>query len=1732
MKKLMIAFVTGLVGTVGLADGIWTVGAGSFSGEANWQDGVPASGSALFFNGPGGTVVNDLAGATFGNVTVGETAGSYTFVDLALAGSFTNASGNPQALTGLKTEGAFAPAIGGGLTLQDATAGGDFAPTGTGAAVTLTGSNSFNGNLVLQGNPLTVTPRVYKQSGWSKDADGNNNENVQMTYWLRGDGVNTFTGGLEDATGNQRGDVIILEGDYTFGGNVVPNGSDGYLVIRGKTRMASILADNNHGWNSRVLVENGGEVIVDGDVRQTAGNGFHLYLAGPLTVNGELKLSNANDSTLVALDGSPAAKVTAHALVLAAMKETVRMPLFVGTGDMVCTATKLGTTIAPATAAGAKIKGTAVVAEATTFRAETPDGAAADLLVTAVLSGSAPVTKTGAGRAMFAMADASAYTGDLTVDEGRFGYAGSVTVGARVTLSSRSTLVVPTGAEVTCNSLVWSEGARLEIEATPNGSGTLVAPNTTFPARLQVALTGDMPPAAGKKLVLIKGARLTNISLYTVEATGMRGNLALEDGDLVYNVTSSDYVQENLVWAGTPDAADWNLTAGNWKKDGVPSLFSDFANVLFDGSDAASTVTAAEGLTVGTMTFDTARAYTLQGARLLGGAPMVVKGGAQVTVDGGLDAQPITIENGTVRPGDSLIEDALGLGAAAVTVLDGGTFDLNVTTNTENRALMTHNKTFRISGDGFDGRGALGNFGPLGSTLGRVHGIELMADATLTAKSRWDMRQRNDGENVTRPYVTGPDATLTVKGFADGNANVCVIDADVKLRKLKLIEGGTISLEGSTEEIITEGCEIGNGHLYFWNHWAKPFTASIVAVDGNSRIGNGNQTVTVSGPVEIAAGATLTYQDGATATYTAEVSGDGEGKVTGGTHIFKNIAVPHFTVTGGWAVYDNVTATGDGSKNTTVTGNYLAFTPTGANIYSGYDIQGDGTFVPSRQGTGTLETRIENSTIDVGTISFGMKEQTGFATFGEGTTVTVKSIYLGDNGEGPEDATLTIATGATVTVVGGGGDAGGNILLGRWSGAANHRHRLVVDGGTLDVTAEAGAPRVGYDTRTAELLVKDGTARLPGVATRFHKQHNMVPMEATDYKAYVPYGYEVFGMSGGTVELSGDFTTERTYPYIPQIWLGGGTLTSQADWKTDFYQVATFETWGDSRDETKKTFTLDTNGHAVEFRSALQGNANVTITGDGSFTADYNVQGGLGGHWTIATAGTANLKNAAAFARGLTLAEGATATIDIGERTRYSSLAVSCNANGDASGNEFTWNNFWEKDSVFPNLFTKNVQKLITLTATPTYTAFRNEAEFYVDEAGTYTFCVTYDDRGDIVVDGTRVCFNESWNSVQSGQIALDVGWHRINVTCHDQGGGAGPTTNTEKSPDPQKWRQKGMAAGWHKGAITSTDPDDYQPIDSTTMKLRPVPSVRWNHRYTSDAVPDDWHSNDTYTFSMVTNSMQAIHNTDKADLNNGQGVWIWNDGSLNSWTFWTYVEAEDAGTWEFSGVFDDRLGVKIDGAIVFENVSWNNAKTATANVEAGWHKFKITTCDAGGGWSWSGVAGYGAGLYVKRPTDAAKVPFDERNVQMTADPYGFIGGEVELNAGSVLSNASDTACDMTGTLAGTGTLDGKYKLLGTWKIDVAAAQKNVETVKWSAPDENALAGAKLAVTLDEKPKFSCYYLGCAPLGLQNLSKDELQSRLACTLAGEPFEDLALAVKNNELVILNAKAAPLAIVFR
>ncbi len=686
--------------------------------------------------------------------------------------------------------------------------------------------------------------------------------------------------------------------------------------------------------------------------------------------------------------------------------------------------------------------------------------------------------------------------------------------------------------------------------------------------------------------------------------------------------------------------------------------------------------------------------------------------------------------------------------------------------------------------------------------------------------------------------------------------------------------------------------------------------------------------------------------------------------------------------------------------------------------------------------------------------------------------------------------------------------SGGEVQLGRWSGDTNNTHTIIVDGGTFDASA-ANPPRVGYDSRNGLLLVKSGTAKLPGVSTRYHKNHNMAPN-------HNGIGHEVFGMTGGTVEMGGDITTERGYPYLPQVWLGGGTLKSVADWATDYYQYATFETWGNTNGDGE--LTIDTNGKKIDYRSALQGNSKVVIEGNGTFNADYNILGGVSGHWTVKSSAT--LKNAAAFADGITLTEGASATIDIGPRTNYLSAAVVCLASSSPENNQFTQDNFGTSESVFPSLYVKDIQKLITLTSTPTYTGFRHEGEFYVPEAATYTFACTYDDKGWVYVDGAEICANSAWNNMGRGSVELSAGWHTLKIYCKDNGGGAGPTENTGASQDPKGWKAKGMAVGFHKGEISSTSAADYNPITTTAFEMRPVNTVRWTYKAIAGS-GDVW-TDGSYSFSMVTNTMQALHDTNWAPAKYG----------ANSFSGWMYVEKEDAGEWTFDGVYDDSIIVQLDSNKVFENTSWNSAKTSKAEVSAGWHKFNVMFRDYGGGVSWSGVSNYGAALYVTRPTDAQKVPFDERNIRMTADPYGFIGGTVELGEASTLTNVADGPCEIVGTISGTGCVSGLYRLTGTWDIQVAAANRNVNTIEWKNPYSDTLADAKINVTLDNKAQSTTYYLGCAPMGLEKLSEEELEDRFTCTLDGEAYDGLKLAIKNGQLILTNVKPSGLLIIFQ
>ena len=1594
---------------------------------------------------------------------------------------------------------------------------------GNSGTVTFQGSNTFGGGLVMYYAPRTVSPREYTQAGWSKNYTGGTDANVQMTYAVKGDpnGLQTFAGSFDDYTAGQRGDVVLLDGNFAFGGNVAPNGNDGYLVFKpGTYSVGSLNWMSGHGHNSRLIVDAGATVSSRGDMCETgvgAGNPFHLYVDGTLSIGGTLSPYAGSCS----IQGS--GTVNAHAFLAGTMGSPISIPHFnLGTGGASCIDTKFGATTLGCYDGSTALGGTYSFAS-TTLNCALPDGSAADISLEGAPTAAGELVKNGPGALVIGSATMDGLTGGLVVRSGSLLFNVPAELKCPVTVAAGAGIGATATGKGSFSNLKLADGAVVMIEARADGIGEVTLPAGAIQGALTVRIDGAQPPAAATVATILKGANLTaadlaNITL-EVEGGQMEGELSVEDGNLKLTVTkSSTAAARTLTWTAA-ESTTWDNTAVNWLDAlGAATAFRPFDHAVF--GDVDGTVTVAAGVQPGSLTFNgEGRTYTFAGEKLAGAADFTVDNGATVELAAPLDMQTIVVKNGVLKPGVT-DENLLGSPNVPLTVLDGGTFDLNNRAGDVADRLMTHNKKYRIAGEGAtaaDGTkmGAIVNTGSLSDTLGRVHTIELIGDAMVKGGTeRWDMRKTSEGANTDRPQMFG-EHTLTI-----GGSSVVMVDTDVKLNKV-VVEGGALwGIEGSSTEDLKEGLLLKDGQVRFWSH-ANPFAQTIVADGPAPRINTGAGTTKVTGEVHVTEGSTLNMrgENLACTTFLGGIFGPGALAANGDmNYLACDVEQDEILANGTFLCYGDQTAEGINHKfpkTIKMKGGYMAFQPGTNSVFRGYTFTPEGTatsyFMPSRVGMGMQESRIEDTVIEGDTIGLALgvgratdnnnyQRQQGWATLGQGFVANnLNGILMGFYQTQPADARLTIATGATVKM-----KAGTTVLLGQWSGITNNTHELVVDGGTFD--ASEADVYAGYDTRVGKFVINDGNVKLKDVWLR--KQMTQDNVKANPLNGL---SYEIFAINGGRVELNGNITTVRGYPWLPQFWFGGGTLTSPIDWSTHEYQVGTFETWGDTG--VKNTFTLETAaGKTVNFRSPLQGSANVKLTGEGSFTADYTAlgggaQGGVTGHWTVENTGTTVLKNAAAFADGLTLGENAQVSIDIGARTDYAAVAVQCRASSDNLSNEFGNDTFWSAGNVYPSLFTPHFQKLITLDKTPTYTAFRQEVEFYVPTAETYTFAATYDDRCDISVDGAIQATNGSeWNGVGVKSVALSAGWHRLNVTAKDDAGGAGPV--------PADWKAKRMAAGFHIGTTTSKSADDYEPIDGQHLKMRPVSSVRWSYKAIgAQADLKNWPDTD-YTFTMVTNSMQKLHATS------------WNNGgyAVNAWSFWTFVEPEQAGEWNFRGVYDDKLHVKLDDAQVFSNNSWNSVATSKANVSAGWHKFVVTACDYGGGISYSGVSAEGAALRVKRPGDADFVTFDERAIQMTAEPYGFIGRTLNVGAGAVLTNASDTPCDVYGTVTGTGTVEGPFKVLGTWQVDgLDEAEAAAHAVRWTGAAD--LSGATVELTVTGRPQRSKYVLSKGFTGVP-------PTVLKATLGGKATDQFQLQVVDGDLVLNNLKGNGMTIFLR
>lgn len=1211
-------------------------------------------------------------------------------------------------------------------------------------------------------------------------------------------------------------------------------------------------------------------------------------------------------------------------------------------------------------------------------------------------------------------------------------------------------------------------------------------------------------------------------------------------GETTFSPTGTFWYATSVLWRPQNATDTWASEAwmiGNGLYVGTQVSFLSDYTAKFDGAENnfVSTVNVPEAVAASGLEFSGNKDYTITGAKI--DTPTVTKSGSgTVTIDGDGFAAPesITVSGGVMRLGPDAQHFALGSSSSPVYVRNAS-FDLAYT-NQYDHHLQTHSKIFHILGEGQNGKGTIYNENQY-STNPQLYGIVMEGDATVGSPDgdRFHMQSVNGSANAGRPFITGPaDATLTITG-QENIDSLMMVYADINVGTVKVINNTIAGFE--RDSLAGENWKsliLDHGQFRFYA-LTYPFTVPVSAINAENVLSCTSGYAPVASTVTVTSPGSLKLSGGDSGSgliLRGGLAGDGEAKVTLGWHyLASNIAYDTLNVAGtdanapnGGVLYgDHETSSGTEFKMPVVVteaSGMLGLAPAADTTYRNIQLSGPGAFVPcSLAAGGTAVARIEDTVMEVGSLRMGTGSPNapGYAVLGNGTSITVTNVYLGDIQASPASATLTLDEGSQLI-------ARNEVILGRWSGNTDNVHKMVIDGGYLAVVDNV--IRDGYDTHYAELWLNKGTLDAKGIDIRYQFNY---------YKTN-SIGRELFVMNGGTLRLGPNgLTSRRGYPICPQVWMAGGTVKG---WNTDDPGIATpsnwadtalgtdnwgirkylhtaFETWGTFNGpfaEKDTAFTFDVGNGDTLWNTAIQGAGNVVIKGTGSFTADTATQGGLNGSITVENTGANQLGNLAGIGGGLTLAENVTATINIGDEEHFAGLNIFAAMLNDesASPNHVDFGSRTDIPSVW---FANDIQALITTTPTPTYTDYRIEGEFEVVQAGVYTFACTYDDKLTFWVDDTLVCENAVWNEIGTGSVTLTAGWHAFRISAMDLSGGAGP--------NPTEWKNKQMALGYRYGGTSSTAAADYEPFSTAAFKMRPATSVRLTRHALGSGYKDAW-VDPEYDTTEVLPSLQVIHSTS------------WEPGKLAACELsgWFYVEPEIAGEWTFDGVYDDRISLKIDGETIFSSEVHNVAVEGTAELTAGWHAFQIRTYDYGGGIS----SGRGNALAYTVPGGVA-TPFDERTLRITATPYGRIGGEIVLNEGSLLHNLATTPCGITGTLSGTGTLNGFYAFKGgTYEMTANAMDTQLSGVTFlnSNPDTLAEVG-KIKVTFNGKPGRNSYLAGPA-LGLEKLDAEQLAELLDISyVVGDSTEScdfFAPKVENGKLYLTNTKPSGTFIMFR
>lgn len=892
-------------------------------------------------------------------------------------------------------------------------------------------------------------------SNWTTDSTGASTTGTWQTK-SAGSGVAIFSAGT-NATGAS---TVTVSGTITGVRGITFE--EGTVTLSGGTLTLGASSNIDTGANSATI----SSVVAGTGFGITKLGSGTLTLSGANTFTGSTIIGSANGATggtlaLGAANVIPNTAVTIYGgtLDLINRSETIGA-LTLGGGASGTTATVTGTTgtltlggnvtyDATNNANGATISTALALGASRTFTVGDSTGAAVDLTVSDIISGSGfNLTKAGAGTLL--LSAVNTYTGTTTISEGTIAVGVNSASGSNGALGKSSTAVVlndaGTGTSDTALTIATSAvSVGRAITVANSGTGTTTIGGDT-------SLTSGTGTFSGvttlNKSANLQAAGTANIT-FSGQLTGTGGITKVGDGTVTLSSTSNNY-------SGTTNIGTAGGVTGGTLALGASSVLPGTAVNIYGGTLSMGTFNDTSGaLSLGGGASGTSASITGTGTLTLGG---------NVTFDATNDANGATISS------------RLALGASRIFNIG----DSTATTSDLTVSGIVSGATFGIDKQG---AGTLvlsgvntysGTTTVTAGTLRATTSVSALGTGSLTLAGGTLELANDSALNFARNTTVTASSTVTSGRLTSGTGFTQTLGTlGIGTQTLSIAPGGLLSANSGYGITFGATTLSGNSTFDVTNNGSGVGALTLGAIAD----GGGARTITKSGTGELTLGSAATSLITGTAV-----------NITGGTLNSNNATalgtLANVTLSSGATLSLGASQTLGALNGTGGTASLGANTLTlGStnNLTSSFGGAITGTGALTKAGTGTATLSGTNTYSGATTVSAGTLTGTGNSSLGDTAgTVTVNSgatLALGAATIITKSATLTLtgvgAAGANGALVAGGASGttsqwNGNITLaGNATVGAGGNLLILGEGSTFTNTIGLGANTLTFNTPSA-----------------------------------------------------------------------------------------------------------------------------------------------------------------------------------------------------------------------------------------------------------------------------------------------------------------------------------------------------------------------------------------------------------------------------------------------------------------------------------------------------------------------------------------------------------------------------------------------------------------------------------------------------------------------------------------